>query len=94
MSDAASDLWGLRADEVEGQSLLNLDIGIPLDELRSSIRAAIAGESVDDVVVEAHNRRGQPITCTTSFSHLVGADGDSKGAILVMSAEPRPTAGD
>ena len=88
-SDAASDLWGLRADEVENQLFLNLDIGLPLGDLRTPIRAAIAGNSVPDVVVEADDRRGRPTTCRIAFSHLSGPRGEGIGAILVMSAEPR-----
>jgi len=89
-SDAAADLWGLRSDEVEGQFFLNLDIGLPLDELRKPIRSAIAGEPVEDVALEAHNRRGQQIRCTVSFSHLADVQGEGKGVILVMTAESRP----
>ena len=31
----AENLWGLREDEVKGQSLLSLDIGLPMDRLRA-----------------------------------------------------------
>ena len=37
-SRAAAETWGLRADEVRGEHLLNLDIGIPADQLRDPIR--------------------------------------------------------
>src|SRR5262249_11966013 len=39
----SEDLWGLRADEVQGKSMLNLDIGLPVAELRGAIRACLAG---------------------------------------------------
>ena len=42
-NDAAPRLWGLRAAEVRGQHLLNLDIGLPVDELRDPLRAVLAG---------------------------------------------------
>ena len=38
----SEDLWGLRADEVLGKHLLNLDIGLPSDEVRGLIRACLA----------------------------------------------------
>jgi two-component system CheB/CheR fusion protein len=31
----AEDLWGLRAEEVYQQSLLNLDVGLPVDQLKA-----------------------------------------------------------
>jgi len=43
-SHAAAELWGLRAEEVQGEHLLNLDIGIPVGELLDPLRAALAGD--------------------------------------------------
>ena len=40
---AAQDQWGLRADEVRGQSLLNLDIGLPVERLKPVIHDIVAG---------------------------------------------------
>ena len=53
----AEDLWGLRADEVQGKGLLNLDIGLPVAELRTVIRPCLAGESRPP---GGGARRGQP----------------------------------
>ena len=33
-NDGAHELWGLAADEVQGEHFLNLDIGLPVEELR------------------------------------------------------------
>ncbi len=41
----AEDLWGLRPDEVRGRNLLNLDIGLPVEQLKSALRACLSGES-------------------------------------------------
>src|SRR5205085_5492797 len=41
----SEDLWGLRSDEVEGQLFLNLDIGLPVNQLSESVRAAVSGGS-------------------------------------------------
>ena len=38
---SAEDLWGLRADEVEGQHFLGLDIGLPVEQLRQPMRAVL-----------------------------------------------------
>ena len=53
----AEDLWGLRADEVRGEGLLNLDIGLPVAELRTVIHSCLAGEADSP---GSGARRGQP----------------------------------
>jgi two-component system CheB/CheR fusion protein len=85
-SRAASDLWGLRADEVEESNFLNLDIGIPVGELRGPIRATLSGEVPEPVVLEGHNRKGQPVSCEVSFAPLRTHRDEIEGGILVMSA--------
>jgi two-component system CheB/CheR fusion protein len=88
-SSRATDLWGLRDDEVEGESLLNLDIGIPLQRVRDPIRRVIAGERVADVELEGHDRRGKPVRVrieVAPLETLPGAEGPA-GAILLVSAE-------
>src|SRR5215475_856677 len=78
----AEELWGLRADEVIGSHFLNLDIGFPVERLRTPIRACLAGRSErEEVVRPAVNRRGRAITCTVSISCLTG-DGSTRGVIL------------
>ena len=51
----AEDLWGLRADEVRGKNLLNLDIGLPVERLKPAIRACLSGE-----VARPGDRRSTP----------------------------------
>jgi two-component system CheB/CheR fusion protein len=81
----AEQLWGLRAEEVAGQHLLNLDIGLPVDLLRPALKACPAGEgSLRQVALDAVNRRGKPIRCAVSCSPLLGPDHDVLGVILVM----------
>ncbi|HZD87423.1 MAG TPA: CheR family methyltransferase, partial [Gaiellaceae bacterium] len=58
----AEDLWGLRSEEVIGQHFLNLDIGLPVDQLRTTVRDIIADRSDEAVVaLSAVNRRGRAI---------------------------------
>jgi two-component system CheB/CheR fusion protein len=82
----ASDLWGLRQDEVTGQHLLGLDIGLPLEELRDSLREALAGQTPPALVVEATNRRGRAIRCKVTAVPLAVDGHDLRGAILLMEA--------
>jgi two-component system CheB/CheR fusion protein len=87
-SDAAVELWGIRADEIEGQNFLNLDIGLPVAELREPMRQVLGGEEADSVELDAYNRRGQPIRCRVSFAPLNNhRDEIVEGVILVVASE-------
>ncbi len=84
----AQDLWGLRSDEVIGQHFLNLDIGLPVDQLRGMIRDVTAGR-VDSgkAEVEAVNRRGRRVTCAVYAAPLTTGE-RADGVILIMDAGP------
>jgi two-component system, chemotaxis family, CheB/CheR fusion protein len=86
-SHAAAELWGLRAEEVQGEHFLNLDIGIPVGELLTPLRAALAGDEPGDVELAGHDRRGRVIRCRVSFGQLQSHNGDPDGVIVAMSAE-------
>jgi two-component system CheB/CheR fusion protein len=85
-NDGARDLWGLRADEVVGQHLLNLDIGLPVDQLRKPLREIMKdGNASTEITVDALNRRGRPFRCTVVFTPLQDHT-VPRGAILFMTA--------
>lgn len=84
----AEDLWGLRQDEIVGQHFLNLDIGLPTQQLRPLIRHTLAGKTgPHEMVLSAINRRGRPILVRVASSPLNGADGSASGAILLMEQD-------
>lgn len=86
----ATELWGLRDDEVESEHLFNLDIGLPLETLRAPVRETLAGDGAADVQLEGHNRRGQPATFAVSFAPLRSdPDHSVVGAILLVTAEQK-----
>ena len=88
----AEDLWGVRQDEAVTRHLLNLDIGLPMDRLRPLLRAELGGAGGaegQDVVLDAVNRRGKPITVRVSTSPLRRDGEEVGGVILVM--EPLPS---
>jgi two-component system CheB/CheR fusion protein len=89
-SSVAADLWGLRPDEVEGEHFLNLDIGLPVGELRGPIREALAGGRPGPALVRARDRRGRLVQSTIAFSPLVTHAGDVEGVILVGETEAVP----
>jgi two-component system CheB/CheR fusion protein len=85
----AEDLWGLRADEARGQNFLNLDIGLPAEQLRSDIRSCLAGEQAhSEILVKATNRRGRSITCKVTSTPLLGSSKEVRGAILMIDEQP------
>jgi two-component system CheB/CheR fusion protein len=79
------ELWGVRGDEVSGQHILNLDIGLPVQKLRTALKACLSGESPQEqMVLDAVNRRGRKILCQITCSPLLGGEGSITGAIIVM----------
>ncbi|HEX6680691.1 MAG TPA: CheR family methyltransferase [Gaiellaceae bacterium] len=87
----ARELWGLIEDEARGTHFLNLDIGLPVDELRGPIRDVANGRSDDGVVqVAAINRRGRPVEVRVQLSPLTRGN-EVDGVILVMEADAAAT---
>jgi two-component system CheB/CheR fusion protein len=81
----SGELWGIRPDEAPGQHFLNLDIGLPVEELRPSIKAILAGDSEHEQVdLSATNRRGRDFLCRVSLAPLVSKDKSVRGVILLM----------
>ncbi|GAX38585.1 CheR family methyltransferase [Nodularia sp. NIES-3585] len=78
------DLWGLRTDEVLGTSLFSIDIGLPLEQLRSPIRDSLSGkQEFQEMILDATNRRGRKIKCYLAITPLFGTE--MEGAVLMMT---------
>ena len=60
-NEQAEDMWGLRASEAEGQHLMSLEIGLPVERLKAPVRTALAREADGHQVIEleAVNRLGK-----------------------------------
>jgi two-component system CheB/CheR fusion protein len=86
----AEDLWGLRSPEVVGEHFLNLDIGLPFEQLRPLLRGVLGGPGdTVEIAVEAINRRGRSVTVRVAATPLASRDSgkESDGAIIVMEAD-------
>jgi two-component system CheB/CheR fusion protein len=85
-------MWGLRDDEVDGEHLMNLDIGLPVELLNQPIRACLTGDAGEEVAleVEAVDRRGRAIRCRTLITPLRGTEDQIVGAILLLDAVQEP----
>jgi two-component system CheB/CheR fusion protein len=88
-SRRATDLWGLRDDEVEGEHLLNLDIGIPVQRLRDPIRRILAGSKAEELELDGHDRRGKQVHVRITFAPLRyrAQTDEPDAAIIFISAE-------
>jgi two-component system CheB/CheR fusion protein len=81
----AEDLWGLREEEAIGQHFLNLDSGLPSDNLKSLVRSVIfEGSTGGERVVDAVNRRGRSVRLRVTATPLISGIEDPSGALLLM----------
>jgi two-component system CheB/CheR fusion protein len=84
-NDRSAELWGLRTDEAPGQHFLNIDIGLPVEELRQPIRALLTGDvDRETVELDATNRRGREFRCRVSLTPLINRARQIRGVILLM----------
>lgn len=80
---ASEELWGLREDEVLGQRLVDLDIGLPVTELAERLAGADAEGGHRTVEVSAVNRRGRTVRVRATQSPVAALLGDLQGTVLV-----------
>jgi two-component system, chemotaxis family, CheB/CheR fusion protein len=85
-SEKAQDFWGVRGDEVLGQSFLDLDIGLPVEELRQGLREALADGRIREQALDGINRRGKAARCRVRIAPSSGVEGL---ILLIEEAEPR-----
>jgi two-component system CheB/CheR fusion protein len=84
-NDVATELWGVRQDEVRGKHFLGLDIGLPVGQLRQPLlTVAQTPHQPFDTVLDATNRRGRRIQVRVQCASIQGPDGDARGVILLM----------
>ena len=81
-SDKSEDFWGLRRDEVLDMSFDDLDIGLPVHDLRQNLREALAGGEREQLL-DGVNRRGKAIRCRVRIAPHSGTAG-IEGVILLM----------
>ncbi|WP_372347250.1 CheR family methyltransferase [Streptomyces sp. KL116D] len=78
----ATDLWGLRQDEVIDEPFFGLDFGLPTSELLATVEECVKTRKRGaTAVINAVNRLGRHITCTVQCSPF---DGHRGGVVLLM----------
>jgi two-component system CheB/CheR fusion protein len=80
----SENAWGLRAEEVQGQDFLDLDIGLPVARLRPDLLRVLAAEAPQaELRVEALDRRGRPLACRVRLSPLLYEGRAPRGVVLI-----------
>ena len=88
----AEDMWGLRSEETIGNSLLGLDIGLPVEKLKHPLRMVIDEKTnIQKVILEAINRRGKSIQCRVTCTPFDGGTTERQGVVLMMEEEQECT---
>jgi two-component system CheB/CheR fusion protein len=83
---SAEDLWGVREEEVVGQALADLDIGLPVERLTPLLRGR-SEEDHGELTLPAVNRRGRAIQVRVTVSPLRHRPPGGAGLLVVM--DPR-----
>jgi len=83
---SATEWWGLRSEEAIGENLLGLEMGLPMDAMREPLSQALARDpQKSEITLEAVNRRGRTFECHVRTLPLITADGETYGALVLMS---------
>jgi two-component system CheB/CheR fusion protein len=84
-NDSASDMWGVLSEDAVGKSILELDIGLPIERLGPSLRAFLRDDSErDELVVTGVDRHGNDSSCRVIFTILRLEDHGKQGAVIQM----------
>jgi two-component system, chemotaxis family, CheB/CheR fusion protein len=84
----AEELWGIRTDEALGAHLMNLDFGLPVDQLRQPIRSQLRGIDPDPrtLVLDAVDRRGRAVQVRVTLTTLHDQGSATPAAVIAMEA--------
>jgi two-component system CheB/CheR fusion protein len=81
----AEELWGLREEETIGAHFLNLDSGLPAEQLKPLIRDVMgASGAARGMTVDSINRRGRPVALRVTVTPLASGAEDPAGALLMI----------
>ena len=87
-NELAADMWGMRAEEVEGARFDQLDIGLPVAHLVEPIQEYLSKSpplpASREVVLDAVNRRGRALRCRVVISKLEDGIAGGGGVCILM----------
>lgn len=85
----SENMWGLRTEEAVGRTFGELDIGIPVADLKPLIgNAFVDTQATGEISLDAVNRRGRNITVRVTISSFSGGAESISGALLLMEDAP------
>jgi two-component system CheB/CheR fusion protein len=89
-NNGAEELWGVRADEAVGSHLTNLDIGLPVEQLRQTIDSQLdsADTAPQTLVLDAVNRRGRRVQVRIKIATIHDHGGPSPAVVILMDTRP------
>ncbi|CAA9332019.1 MAG: Multidomain signal transduction protein including CheB-like methylesterase, CheR-like methyltransferase and BaeS-like histidine kinase [uncultured Gemmatimonadaceae bacterium] len=81
----ATEMWGLRPDEVIGRPLFSLDVGLPVAELTAPVNLCLTGASaLERITVDAVSRRGRALRCDVSCVPLRMTGSPPRGVVITV----------
>jgi two-component system CheB/CheR fusion protein len=85
-TEQAQEIWGLRQEEVVGQSLLSLDCGLPVEKLKEPVKSFLKDhKEYLELEFESTNRRGRGFLCKVRITPLDHQKNSRiKGLVLMM----------
>jgi two-component system CheB/CheR fusion protein len=85
----AEELWGVRSEEVVGQPMLRLDIGLPVEQLAQPLTECLTGKvgGFRETSVAATNRRGRSIRCRVICTPLIAENGSPPDGVVILMEE-------
>jgi two-component system CheB/CheR fusion protein len=87
-NNRSQELWGMRSEEVQGKPFLTLDIGLPVEQLISAVRACLTDRTADQrLLLKARNRRGKAIQCQVTLTPMIGREDKVHGVILLVEEQ-------
>jgi two-component system, chemotaxis family, CheB/CheR fusion protein len=89
---AATNLWGLREDEVVGEPFFGLDFGLPLETLQEPVRACRSpGAASVTLELEAVNRLGRHVNVRVTVVAATGDDVPPSAMLIMQVVDTNPS---
>jgi len=79
----SEELWGLRAEEIIGLDLFQLDIGLPIAKIKDELTKEFSDKGFKEIALDGVNRRGKPVHCLIKATPLKGID-QNRGLVLLI----------
>ncbi len=80
----SEEVWGLRAEEALDRPFLELDVGLPVETLRSDLERVLSAGTTRDRSLTGMDRRGRTMHCWVRISPLPRDNEPSRGAVLII----------